>query len=110
MYINILFKFFLGLKIILDIVPNHSSDQHEWFQWSARKIEPYTNYYIWTNGSIDKYDKNIPPNNWVHFSSFCYCFLKIQFLKIIFIKINNYKLFYIELYAKFQRKKREIMS
>ncbi|KAG5318955.1 MAL1 Maltase, partial [Pseudoatta argentina] len=52
-----------GLKVILDIIPNHSSDQHKWFQLSAKNVQPYTDYYIWTNG-INKNGKNIPPNNW----------------------------------------------
>ncbi|XP_032669434.1 alpha-glucosidase-like [Odontomachus brunneus] len=52
-----------GLKVILDVVPNHSSDQHKWFQLSAENVEPYTNYYIWANGSTD--GKNIPPTNWL---------------------------------------------
>ncbi|XP_025261733.1 probable maltase [Camponotus floridanus] len=54
-----------GLRVILDIIPNHSSDQHEWFQMSAQNIEPYTDYYIWTDGRIDKNGTNIPPNNWI---------------------------------------------
>ncbi|XP_012219493.1 probable maltase [Linepithema humile] len=53
------------LKIILDIIPNHSSDRHEWFQLSIRNIEPYIDYYIWANGSIDSDNEKIPPNNWM---------------------------------------------
>ncbi|XP_050459031.1 alpha-glucosidase-like [Cataglyphis hispanica] len=54
-----------SLKIILDFVPNHSSDKHEWFQKSLRNEKPYTDYYVWhegkklPNGTITK------PNNWV---------------------------------------------
>lgn len=57
----------LGIKIILDFVPNHSSDECEWFQKSIDKIEPYTDYYIWHDGFKDPKDPNkkIPPNNWV---------------------------------------------
>ncbi|XP_011866809.1 PREDICTED: alpha-glucosidase-like [Vollenhovia emeryi] len=54
-----------GLKVMLDIIPNHSSDQHEWFELSAKNVEPYTDYYIWANGSIDENGHNIPPNNWI---------------------------------------------
>ncbi|XP_011699400.1 PREDICTED: maltase A1-like [Wasmannia auropunctata] len=54
-----------GLKVILDIIPNHSSDQHLWFQLSAKSFDPYTDYYIWSNGSIDKNGDHIPPNNWI---------------------------------------------
>jgi len=63
----ILLSIFLGLKVILDIIPNHSSDQHPWFQLSAKNIEPFADYYIWSNGSIKNGNK-IPPNNWVYFS------------------------------------------
>ena len=49
-----------GIKLILDFVPNHTSDQHEWFKKSVDKIDPYTNYFVWQPGSKEK-----PPNNWV---------------------------------------------
>lgn len=49
-----------GMKVIMDLVINHTSDEHEWFQKSRRRIEPYTDYYIWRpakkNGKL--------PNNW----------------------------------------------
>ncbi|KZC06345.1 PREDICTED: maltase 1-like [Dufourea novaeangliae] len=53
------------LKVVLDIVPNHSSDQHDWFAKSARKIYPYTDYYVWSDGSLNERRKNVPPNNWI---------------------------------------------
>ena len=56
----------LGLKLIMDFIPNHSSDQHEWFQKSIKREDPYTDYYIWkdSNGT-DLQGNQIPPNNWV---------------------------------------------
>ncbi len=49
-----------GMKVIMDLVVNHTSTQHEWFQKSRQRIEPYTDYYIWrpakANGKL--------PNNW----------------------------------------------
>ena len=49
-----------GMKLVMDLVVNHTSDEHEWFQKSRRRIEPYTDYYIWRpakpNGKL--------PNNW----------------------------------------------
>ncbi|KAL2083370.1 hypothetical protein ACEWY4_021143 [Coilia grayii] len=73
-----------GLKLIMDFIPNHSSDKHVWFQSSRRREEPYTDYYVWANCTADK-----PPNNWVSVfgnSSWTYdplrgqCYLH-QFLK-----------------------------
>lgn len=41
-----------GLKIILDLVVNHTSDQHPWFQESRKsKDNPYSDYYIWKRRS-----------------------------------------------------------
>lgn len=50
----------LGLRIILDFVPNHTSDQHEWFKASENRTEGYEDFYVWIDGTPDK-----PPNNWV---------------------------------------------
>ena len=49
-----------GMKVIMDLVVNHTSTEHEWFKKSRERIEPYTDYYIWRlakpNGKL--------PNNW----------------------------------------------
>ena len=51
-----------GLKVILDFVPNHTSDQHPWFKESrSSRLDPKRNWYIWRNGKSD----GVPPNNWV---------------------------------------------
>ncbi|XP_055372555.1 maltase A3-like [Condylostylus longicornis] len=57
----------LGIKIILDFVPNHSSDQCDWFNKSIHKIEPYTNYYVWHKGKEDPKNpgQRLPPSNWI---------------------------------------------
>ncbi len=50
----------LGLKIMMDLVVNHTSDQHKWFQESRKsKDNPYRNYYIWQD-PVDGHE----PNNW----------------------------------------------
>ena len=47
-----------GISIILDLVPNHSSDQHFWFLEAKKgKDNPYHDYYIWRDG-----DGTCPPN------------------------------------------------
>lgn len=50
----------LGLKIILDLVVNHTSDKHFWFEEAKKSREnPYHDYYIWKDRDGDKL-----PNNW----------------------------------------------
>ncbi|MBE7009390.1 MAG: alpha-glucosidase [Ruminococcaceae bacterium] len=49
-----------GMKVIMDLVVNHTSDEHEWFQKSRRRIEPYTDYYIWRPAGL----AGKLPNNW----------------------------------------------
>lgn len=48
------------LKLIMDLVVNHSSDEHHWFEQAKQsKDNPYHDYYIWKEG-----DPLSPPNNW----------------------------------------------
>ena len=49
-----------GLKLIMDFIPNHTSDKHQWFQRSQAREEKYKDYYIWVDC-----DGITPPNNWV---------------------------------------------
>ena len=49
-----------GIKIVMDLVVNHTSDEHAWFIESRKsRTNPYRDYYIWRDGK----DGN-PPNNW----------------------------------------------
>lgn len=49
-----------GMKLIIDLVVNHSSDEHAWFVESRKgRDNPYRDYYIWRPGQGDA-----PPNNW----------------------------------------------
>jgi alpha-glucosidase len=51
-----------GLKLILDLVPNHTSDRHPWFAESrASRDNPKRDWYIWRDGKPD----GGPPNNWL---------------------------------------------
>jgi len=44
-----------GLKLIMDLVVNHTSDEHNWFQESKKsKDNPYRDYYIWRPRKIKK--------------------------------------------------------
>ncbi|XP_054739590.1 maltase A1-like [Anastrepha obliqua] len=55
----------LGLKIILDFVPNHSSNESEWFKKSVKRERGYEDYYVWSDGKLDAEGKRIPPSNWL---------------------------------------------
>ncbi|MDR0442672.1 MAG: alpha-glucosidase [Treponema sp.] len=54
------------IKIIMDLVINHTSDEHEWFQKSRDPKSPYRDYYIWRSPRQNK-GKKILPNNWTGF-------------------------------------------
>lgn len=50
-----------GMKLIMDLVFNHTSDEHEWFKDSVNNPDSkYKDYYIWRKGR----GEGIPPNNW----------------------------------------------
>ncbi|XP_056291511.1 neutral and basic amino acid transport protein rBAT isoform X2 [Pseudoliparis swirei] len=51
----------IGLKLIMDFIPNHTSDRHRWFNLSRATDPHYKDYYVWSdcNGSAPR------PNNWL---------------------------------------------
>ena len=51
-----------NLRVIVDFVPSHSSDQHPWFLESrASRDNPKRDWYVWADAKPD----GSPPNNWV---------------------------------------------
>ena len=58
--ITVVSSFILGMKLILDFIPNHTSKNHTWFQKSENKTQGYEDYYIWRD----------QPNNWVRKNKF----------------------------------------
>ena len=48
-----------GIRLIMDLVVNHTSDEHEWFRRSRHGDEEYADFYHWVDGDPDE-----PPNDW----------------------------------------------
>src|SRR5208282_888254 len=52
----------LGMKVIIDWVPNHTSNQHPWFiDASSSRDSAHRNWYVWRDPTAG----GAPPNNWV---------------------------------------------
>jgi glycosidase len=57
-----------GIHIILDLVLNHTSDEHPWFVEARSSIDnPKRDWYIWQKPRHDEKGKRIPPTNWASF-------------------------------------------
>lgn len=58
-----------GMKLLMDLVVNHTSDQHEWFKKSrSSKDNEFRDWYVWKPPRYDENGNRQPPNNWVsHF-------------------------------------------
>ncbi|GAB0093827.1 Maltase A3 [Sergentomyia squamirostris] len=56
-----------GIKVLLDFVPNHSSDENEWFKKSAMKDPEFKDFYVWHPGKDDPANpgRKLPPSNWL---------------------------------------------
>jgi len=59
----------LGIRVVLDLVMNHTSDAHSWFQASrAGRHGEYADWYLWRDpAGYDAGGRPLPPNNWVSF-------------------------------------------
>ena len=54
-----------GMKVFMDLVVNHTSDEHPWFTESRKsKDSPYRDYYYWRRGKTGRLGRKLPPNNW----------------------------------------------
>ena len=54
------------IRVLMDMVMNHTSDQHQWFRQSrSSRDNPYRDWYMWHDGKGQTAtDKGVPPNNW----------------------------------------------
>lgn len=52
------------IRIIMDLVINHTSDEHPWFVAAQNPDSPYRDFYIWKNPALHRGKKRTPPNNW----------------------------------------------
>lgn len=73
----------LGLRIILDLVVNHTSDQHPWFQEAKKsKDNPYHDYYIWKDNVPNNWGSSFGGSTWEYVDSaaqfYLHCFAKEQ--------------------------------
>lgn len=61
----------MGIGIMMDLVVNHTSDEHNWFVESRKSRDnPYRNFYIWKDPKgFDEQGRPVPPNNWGSFFS-----------------------------------------
>jgi len=54
-----------GLRVFMDLVVNHTSDEHPWFRESRKGPgNPYYDYYYWRPGHVSALGRRRPPNNW----------------------------------------------
>jgi alpha-glucosidase len=57
-----------GIRIMLDLVMNHTSSAHRWFEESRRDpAGPYGDWYLWRDGVKDRFGRVQKPNNWTSF-------------------------------------------
>ncbi|XP_046668929.1 maltase A1-like isoform X2 [Homalodisca vitripennis] len=57
----------IDVKLVLDFVPNHSSDEHPWFNMSVNRVPGYEDFYVWKDPKYSPSNKTErePPNNWI---------------------------------------------
>jgi alpha-glucosidase len=57
-----------GIRVMLDLVMNHTSSAHRWFEESRRDpTGPYGDWYLWRDGHSGRFGRTVPPNNWKSF-------------------------------------------
>lgn len=58
---------FLGIKVLLDFVPNHASNESDYFQRSLAREPGFEDFFVWADARPDPNNatNRLPPSNWV---------------------------------------------
>ncbi|XP_063358165.1 maltase 2-like [Cydia amplana] len=81
----------MNIKVLLDFVPNHTSNESDWFQRAVNRDEYYFDWYVWAEGHIDSVGQRRPPNNWIS-----------MFRKSAWEYVPNRAQYYLHQFAKHQ--------
>ena len=82
-----------GMRVVMDLVVNHTSDHHKWFKEALSNPEsPYRDYYVFKKGKKDEKGRELPPNNWQS------CFTGSAWEKVE----GEDNMYYLHLFTKYQ--------
>ena len=56
---------FAGTRVILEFIPNHTSNESDWFTKSVQREPGFEDFYVWMNASEYKNGEPMLPNDWV---------------------------------------------
>lgn len=55
-----------GIDVMMDLVMNHTSDKHEWFEKSIKRIKPFDEYYVWRKEPVPGFDSQFENTCWTY--------------------------------------------
>lgn len=79
------------IRLLMDPVVNHTSDEHEWFQRSRRGDDAYEDYYYWRDGGEGEHGNPTLPNNWGSFigvSAWTYDEVSYRFHNLVILAVS----------------------
>lgn len=91
-----------GIKAVIEVIPNHTSRKHSWFQksrlskqqikfkgYALEEIEKFADYYVWNEGKIGEDGSKVPPNNWVSSLNW------LQFIEFLNVLLGRFLMLFI---------------